>query len=147
MAFLFKSKKNQDRALSSRDGNAPPPTAMAGANARMQNEKHRATPTGSLNSIENDAVTTPERQVTSAHSRRGGSVDNNNALGNPASDAAVSQITSSPLTAYPGPWQSPTDNANAPILLSASQPSPRRKPKRLSLPVVATPNKLHYAES
>ncbi|OAA75617.1 Kelch-type beta propeller [Akanthomyces lecanii RCEF 1005] len=88
MAFLFKSKKNQDRALSSRDGNAPPPTAMAGANARMQNEKHRATPTGSVNSLENDAVTTPERLVTSAHSRRGGSVDNNNALGNPAGDAA-----------------------------------------------------------
>ncbi|KAM3566060.1 hypothetical protein ARSEF4850_000959 [Beauveria asiatica] len=89
MAFLFKSKKNQDRALSSRDGNAPPPTAMAGTNARIQNEKHRATPTGSLNSLENDAVTTPERQVTSAHSRRGGSVDtnNNNALGNPSSDA------------------------------------------------------------
>ncbi|OAQ98277.1 hypothetical protein LLEC1_07343 [Akanthomyces lecanii] len=86
MAFLFKSKKNQDRALSSRDGNAPPPTAMAGANARLQNEKHRATPTGSVNSLENDAITTPERQVTSAHSRRGGSVDNNNALGNPAGD-------------------------------------------------------------
>ncbi|ATY59994.1 cell polarity (Tea1) [Cordyceps militaris] len=82
MAFLFKSKKNQDRALSSRDGNAPPPTAMAGANARIQNEKHRATPTGSLNSIENDAVTTPERHVTSAHSRRGGSVDNNTPIGN-----------------------------------------------------------------
>ena len=89
MAFLFKSKKNQDRALSSRDGNAPPPTAMAGANARMQqNEKHRATPTGSLNSIENDVVS-PDRQVTSAHGRRGGSVDNNNALGNPAGDVAV----------------------------------------------------------
>ncbi|TQV93112.1 cell polarity protein (Tea1) [Cordyceps javanica] len=88
MAFLFKSKKNQDRALSSRDGNAPPPTAMAGANARAQNDKHRATPTGSLNS-ENDAVTTPERQVTSAHSRRGGSVDNNNTLGNPSADVAL----------------------------------------------------------
>lgn len=91
MAFLFKSKKNQDRALSSRDGNAPPPTAMAGANARMQaaNEKHRATPTGSVNSIENDAVTSPDRQVTSAHGRRGGSIDNKNALGNPTADAAV----------------------------------------------------------
>ncbi|KAJ3473250.1 hypothetical protein NLG97_g10421 [Lecanicillium saksenae] len=89
MAFLFKSKKNQDRALSSRDGNAPPPTAMAGANARMQNEKHRATPTGSVNSIENDAVTSPDRQVTSAHGRRGGSIDNNSAMGNPAGDLAL----------------------------------------------------------
>ena len=48
MAFLFKSKKNQDRALSSRDG--PP-------QGRIRDEKssgHRSTPTGSLNSIDND---------------------------------------------------------------------------------------------
>lgn len=115
MAFLFKSKKNQDRALSSRDGNAPPPTAMAGVNARMQNEKHRATPTGSVNSLENDAVTTPERLVTSAHSRRGGSVDNNNSLGNPAGDVAVSAaIASLPHVAEPT-----TDNANTSPLVDS----------------------------
>ncbi|OAA67638.1 Kelch-type beta propeller [Cordyceps fumosorosea ARSEF 2679] len=105
MAFLFKSKKNQDRALSSRDGNAHPPTSMAGANARIQNEKHRATPTGSVNSLENDAVTTPERKVTSAHSRRGGSVDNNNAMANPPTDAA---LRNGPAAANPNaslyPW-------------------------------------------
>jgi hypothetical protein len=51
MAFLFKSKKNQDRALTSRDGSG---SAM-GAAARVKEEKgSRSTPTGSLNSLEND---------------------------------------------------------------------------------------------
>lgn len=142
MAFLFKSKKNQDRALSSRDGNAPPPTAMAGANARMQNEKHRATPTGSVNSLENDAVTTPERLVTSAHSRRGGSVDNNNALGNPAGDAAVSAIAFSPSLLDCSMWQSRKWTMLIPHFSIASQRPPSLEPKRLSVPVVATANKL-----
>lgn len=49
MAFLFKSKKNQDRGLTSRDG---PPVAGA---ARMRDDKGaRSTPTGSVNSIDND---------------------------------------------------------------------------------------------
>ncbi len=59
MAFLFKSKKNNpDRALSSRDG---PPSASAqsfSAAARIAREEksslQRSTPTGSLNSLDND---------------------------------------------------------------------------------------------
>ncbi|GAB1311644.1 Negative regulator of mitotic exit [Madurella fahalii] len=52
MAFLFKSKKNQDRALASRDG---PGSSMGGAAARVRDEKgSRSTPTGSLNSLDND---------------------------------------------------------------------------------------------
>lgn len=52
MAFLFKSKKNQDRALASRDGQG---STMGGAAARMRDEKgSRSTPTGSLNSLDND---------------------------------------------------------------------------------------------
>lgn len=52
MAFLFKSKKNQDRALASRDG---PGAAMGGAASRVREEKGtRSTPTGSLNSLDND---------------------------------------------------------------------------------------------
>ncbi|KAI1749290.1 hypothetical protein F4782DRAFT_311224 [Xylaria castorea] len=52
MAFLFKSKKNQDRNISSRDG--PPPNAVQSPAARVaRDEKHsRATPTGSLHSLE-----------------------------------------------------------------------------------------------
>ncbi|KAI0545056.1 hypothetical protein F4679DRAFT_489667 [Xylaria curta] len=52
MAFLFKSKKNQDRNISSRDG--PPPNAVQSPAARVaRDEKHsRSTPTGSLHSLE-----------------------------------------------------------------------------------------------
>ncbi|KAK0656662.1 hypothetical protein B0T16DRAFT_319797 [Cercophora newfieldiana] len=56
MAFLFKSKKNQDRALASRDG--PPSSggsSIQSAAARVREEKgSRMTPTGSLNSIDNE---------------------------------------------------------------------------------------------
>ncbi|KAI0458412.1 hypothetical protein F5B21DRAFT_429830 [Xylaria acuta] len=52
MAFLFKSKKNQDRNISSRDG--PPPNAVQSPAARVaRDEKHsRGTPTGSLHSLD-----------------------------------------------------------------------------------------------
>ncbi|KAL2263424.1 hypothetical protein VTK26DRAFT_6885 [Humicola hyalothermophila] len=55
MAFLFKSKKHQDRTLSSRDVPQGPGPAMGGAAARMREEKgSRSTPTGSLHSLDND---------------------------------------------------------------------------------------------
>ncbi len=62
MSFLFKSKKNQDRGLTSRDG---PPSAtqpsFGGATARIAREEKsslsRSTPTGSLNSIDNEGST------------------------------------------------------------------------------------------
>ncbi|KAI0405954.1 hypothetical protein F4802DRAFT_125898 [Xylaria palmicola] len=52
MAFLFKSKKNQDRNISSRDG--PPSGAIQNPAQRVaRDEKHaRATPTGSLHSTD-----------------------------------------------------------------------------------------------
>src|SRR3569833_1255659 len=59
MSFLFKSKKNQDRGLSSRDG--PPPGAkggLGGASSRLARDEksglQRSTPTGSLKSQDND---------------------------------------------------------------------------------------------
>lgn len=55
MAFLFKSKKNQDRALASRDGPPSVGSSMQSAAARVREEKgSRSTPTGSLNSIDNE---------------------------------------------------------------------------------------------
>ncbi|KAI0487311.1 hypothetical protein F4859DRAFT_501810 [Xylaria cf. heliscus] len=52
MAFLFKSKKNQDRNVSSRDGPLPS-TAQNPAARVARDEKHsRSTPTGSLHSLE-----------------------------------------------------------------------------------------------
>ncbi|KAJ8125079.1 hypothetical protein O1611_g8561 [Lasiodiplodia mahajangana] len=53
MAFLFKSKKNADRNISSRDG--PPPGGIqspAGRIARDDRQHARATPTGSLHSLD-----------------------------------------------------------------------------------------------
>ncbi|KAK1963954.1 kelch domain-containing protein [Colletotrichum sublineola] len=60
MAFLFKSKKNQDRALATRDGNSG-----AGSQGSIQSQRERiareekngtqrSTPTGSLHSIDRD---------------------------------------------------------------------------------------------
>ncbi|KAK4239167.1 hypothetical protein C8A03DRAFT_43184 [Achaetomium macrosporum] len=55
MAFLFKSKKHQDRGLTSRDGPQGPGAAMGAATMRVREEKgSRSTPTGSLGSIDND---------------------------------------------------------------------------------------------
>jgi hypothetical protein len=63
MAFLFKSKKNQDRALASRDGPPSSASSIQSAAARVRDEKaSRSTPTGSLNSIDNDgSVGSPDQ--------------------------------------------------------------------------------------
>lgn len=88
MAFLFKSKKNQerekDRVLSSRDG--PPTTSSqqssitSNTTSRLARDEkasmQRSTPTGSLNSLDNDGTTSPDQagygrraeQVTSQQS-------------------------------------------------------------------------------
>ncbi|KAK4155324.1 hypothetical protein C8A00DRAFT_13619 [Chaetomidium leptoderma] len=53
MAFLFKSKKHQDRGLASRDGSQG--SGSGSAAARVREEKgSRSTPTGSLHSLDND---------------------------------------------------------------------------------------------
>lgn len=79
MAFLFKSKKNQDRekdrVLSSRDG--PPTTSSqqssitSNTTSRLARDEkasmQRSTPTGSLNSLENDGTTSPDQ---AAYGRR-----------------------------------------------------------------------------
>lgn len=74
MAFLFKSKKAQDRSLSSRDGTSGSQGSIQSATARVaRDEKHRATPTGSLHSLENDgSAGSPDQGLGR---RRGGSID------------------------------------------------------------------------
>ncbi|KAK0703583.1 hypothetical protein B0T26DRAFT_506198 [Lasiosphaeria miniovina] len=55
MAFFFKSKKSQDRALASRDGAPGSGSSVQSAASRVRDEKaSRSTPTGSLNSLDND---------------------------------------------------------------------------------------------
>ena len=63
MAFLFKSKKNQDRGLASRDGPPSSASSIQSAAARVRDEKaSRSTPTGSLNSVDNDgSVGSPDQ--------------------------------------------------------------------------------------
>lgn len=67
MAFLFKSKKHQERALAgSREaregslngsqGSMQSPDARARVARDDKGTPHRSTPTGSLNSIDNDAM-------------------------------------------------------------------------------------------
>ncbi|KAK8125395.1 Kelch domain-containing protein [Apiospora kogelbergensis] len=56
MAFLFKSKKSQDRAPQSRDGPSSASSLQSAAGRVARDDKAaRSTPTGSLNSIDNDA--------------------------------------------------------------------------------------------
>ncbi|RDA91929.1 hypothetical protein CP533_1291 [Ophiocordyceps camponoti-saundersi (nom. inval.)] len=80
MAFLFKSKKSQDRALSSRDGNSGNSSLQGSVqpvSSRIPRDEktvaaQRSTPTGSLNSLDNDAsASSPDNSLA----RRGGSVD------------------------------------------------------------------------
>lgn len=76
MAFLFKSKKSQERALASRDGNSGSQGSIHSAGARMPKDdknQQRGTPTGSLNSFDNDGSAGSPDQ---GHHRRGGSVEN-----------------------------------------------------------------------
>ncbi|KAH8126759.1 hypothetical protein FP744_10007292 [Trichoderma asperellum] len=81
MAFLFKSKKHQDRTTSSRDGSSGSQGSIQNAPGRVvaRDDKNtalqRATPTGSLHSLDNDASTSSPDQGGPGHGRRGGSVD------------------------------------------------------------------------
>ncbi|KAI0138121.1 hypothetical protein F4776DRAFT_79670 [Hypoxylon sp. NC0597] len=70
MAFLFKSKKNQDRNVQSRDGPPGGSPQMQGAAGRIaREEKHsRSTPTGSVNSFEES---TPSPDAEKYAARRG----------------------------------------------------------------------------
>lgn len=94
MAFLFKSKKSQERQLSSRDGTSGSQGSIQSASARIGDKAaaQRATPTGSLNSIDNDAITGSPEQM---QARRGGSLDQIQ-----PSDLAVSSLLNSILTAH-----------------------------------------------
>ncbi|EGR47516.1 uncharacterized protein TRIREDRAFT_64300 [Trichoderma reesei QM6a] len=79
MAFLFKSKKHQDRTVTSRDGSSGSQGSIQNAPGRAvaKDDKaalQRATPTGSLHSIDNDAGTASPDHGQS-HVRRAGSVD------------------------------------------------------------------------
>lgn len=95
MAFLFKSKKNQDRALASRDG--PPSSggsSIQSAAARVREEKgSRSTPTGSLNSLDNEgSMGSPDQNYAR---QRGQSLEQTPAL------VQLSQQTSSDLPVSP----------------------------------------------
>lgn len=78
MAFLFKSKKHQERALAGgREGLNGSQGSMQSPDARarvVRDEKtstHRSTPTGSLNSIDNDGSNpSPDQSFTPGTLRR-----------------------------------------------------------------------------
>ncbi|KAI1069702.1 hypothetical protein LB507_008484 [Fusarium sp. FIESC RH6] len=82
MAFLFKSKKHPDKSQPvSRDAGSGSQGSIQSATARASEKgslQHRATPTGSLNSIDNDATSASPDQGPGhslGHGRRGGSAD------------------------------------------------------------------------
>jgi hypothetical protein len=76
MAFLFKSKKHQERSLASRDGTGSQGSVQSQTARIAKEEKvaaQRSTPTGSLNSFGEDSVGSPEQ--TYGGRQRGPSVD------------------------------------------------------------------------
>ncbi|QPC69959.1 hypothetical protein HYE68_000711 [Fusarium pseudograminearum] len=84
MAFLFKSKKHPDKSQSgSRDAGSGSQGSIQSITARAAEKgslQHRATPTGSVNSIENEATSGspdqgPGPALSHGHGRRGGSAD------------------------------------------------------------------------
>lgn len=93
MAFLFKSKKHQDRTTTSRDGSSGSQGSIQNAPGRAvaRDDKNtalqRATPTGSLHSIDNDTNTSsPDQGQVQGHGRRTGSVDTSQPSDLPVSD-------------------------------------------------------------
>ncbi|KAI8284474.1 hypothetical protein K4K60_001887 [Colletotrichum sp. SAR11_57] len=82
MAFLFKSKKNQDRALASRDvnsGGGGSQSSIQSASARIAREEknatQRSTPTGSVGSIDHDGSAGAGSPDVGYGRQRGPSVD------------------------------------------------------------------------
>jgi hypothetical protein len=78
MAFLFKSKKHPERSQpASRDAGSGSQGSIQSVSARTAEKsslQHRATPTGSLNSIDNEGSNgSPDH--SHGHGRRGGSAD------------------------------------------------------------------------
>jgi len=110
MAFLFKSKKNQDRALTSRDG--PPSSggsSIQSAAARVREEKgSRATPTGSLNSLDIEgSMGSPDQNYSR---QRGQSLEQ--AQQGPPPQLQQSQPPSSDLPFRNGPGSQPQQALN-----------------------------------
>jgi hypothetical protein len=99
MAFLFKSKKNQDRALQSREGPPGSQTSLQGASARVaRNDKgslERSTPTGSVNSIDNDGSLGSPDQAFGR--QRGQSVDQQQQAQAPLQQPAQQQLPAGDL--------------------------------------------------
>lgn len=113
MSFLFKSKKNQDRSLSSRDG--PPQSSnssIQSAAARVARDEksalQRSTPTGSLHSLDNEgSMGSPDQ----GYGRRPQTAPNDNGLITPPTDlsfrngnqpqATPQQVTSPNSNLYP----------------------------------------------
>lgn len=80
MAFLFKSKKHPERSQpASRDAGSGSQGSIQSVSARTAEKnslQHRATPTGSLNSIDNEGSNgSPDHGHGHGHGRRGGSAD------------------------------------------------------------------------
>ncbi|KJZ74801.1 hypothetical protein HIM_05918 [Hirsutella minnesotensis 3608] len=103
MAFLFKSKKSQDRALSSRDGNSGSQGSIQSVGSRATRDEksatqQRATPTGSLNSLDKDGS---EVSASQGHGRRGGSVDVNQQSDLPLRNGAQPPANTSNTSLYP----------------------------------------------
>lgn len=150
MAFLFKSKKHQERALAggrdgpnSSQGSVQSPDARSRVVREEKGPTHRSTPTGSLNSIDNDASNaSPDQGFNPGPPRRAQTGDP------PAQAPPDTQQQVSGDDTLPGGRERPaaaSQNlfAKANSCAIVSQRSLPTKPELLVIPMVATEAQLH----
>lgn len=107
MAFLFKSKKHQDRALAGgREGMNGSQGSMNSPDARarvVRDEKgmHRSTPTGSVNSIDNEGSNASPDQFSHGPLRRAQTGDPPSSTASSDMPPQVSQHTREQTTSPP----------------------------------------------
>lgn len=146
MAFLFKSKKNQDRSLASRDGPPSSGSSAPGVASRIRDEKgSRSTPTGSLNSLDNDGSAGSPDQGYGR--QRGQSLEQQQT---PPQSQSSQQPSDLPVRLTPLPLSraglrlSPaTDRKSATVSQRRTTRAADDEPERFSLSVVATKINVH----
>lgn len=168
MAFLFKSKKHQEKALSGgRDAREGSLNGSQGsmqspdARARVAREEktHRSTPTGSLNSIDNDAVNaSPDNGFSpSGPIRRAQTGDVVPQSGDIQPQVSLLQSASKTASLSNSPFYSscgiivfpPSLLINTPLHIDSQRPCarPPNKSQLLALPLVTTKDQLHISTS
>lgn len=143
MAFLFKSKKHQDRALAggrdgpnSSQGSVQSPDARSRVVREEKGPTHRSTPTGSLNSIDNDASNASPDQGFNPGPPRRAQTGDPPAQAPPDTQQQVSIEAPQVVASRPRPHVNLFAKPNLSAIVSKRSLS--AKPQLVAIPMVAT---------